>query len=195
MSRSGRTRLAPIPIAWLLLGMTALAGTTALAACSRSETPGGAKAEGRVPGGGRRRSAGDRPRRPRAGAGHRQTCRRRRRRPCSPRIGGEIHQDPLSRRDRTSRTGDLLFTIDPRTSGRAPAGARPARRPAQAQITQAEANLARAQGVAARQCRGPRRIATAASGRRRHDRPRAVRPDPHERAEPGRHHQGRPGGG
>ena len=47
MSRSGRSRRASM--AWLLLGMTALAGTTALAACSRSETP-GAKAEGRVPG-------------------------------------------------------------------------------------------------------------------------------------------------
>ena len=126
MSRCDRTRRASS--AWLLLGVTALAGTTALAACSKSETP-GAKAEGRVPGVAvvvAQVTARDVPVRVRA-IGNVQALTHGRR---------EVAADQRSAHDRAlprgpgRRKGDLLFTID--------------RRPLQAALQQAEANLSQA---------------------------------------------------
>ena len=128
------------PAAWLLLGMTALAGTTALAACSRSETPRG---QGRraCPRRGRRRGDGDRARRARAGAGHRQRAG----------VGDRVRARPDRRRDdqdplqggaggRGRRPA--LHHRPAHLRGRAAAG-RGHARPAPGEVTQAEANLER----------------------------------------------------
>ena len=127
-------------MAWLLLGMTALAGTTALAACSKSETP-GAKAEGRVPGVAvvvAPVTARDVPVRVRA-IGNVQASATV---SVLAQIGGEITKIHF-KEGQDVATGDLLFTIDPRTFEAALQQARAQLAQHQAQITQAEANLAR----------------------------------------------------
>jgi multidrug efflux system membrane fusion protein len=126
-------------VAWLLLGMTALAGTTALASCSRSETP--AKAEGRVPGVAvvvAQVTARDVPVRVRA-IGNVQASATV---SVLAQIGGEITKIHF-KEGQDVATGDLLFTIDPRTFEAALQQARAQLAQHQAQITQAEANLAR----------------------------------------------------
>lgn len=138
MSRWGRIR--PALMAWLLLGAAALPGTTALTACSRSETP-GAKAEGRVPGVAvvvAPVTARDVPVRVRA-IGNVQASATV---SVLSQIGGEITKIHF-KEGQDVATGDLLFTIDPRTFEAALQQARAQLAQHQAQITQAEANLAR----------------------------------------------------
>jgi multidrug efflux system membrane fusion protein len=125
---------------WLVLGMTALAGTTALTACSKSETP-GAKAEGRVPGVSvvvAQVTARDVPVRVRA-IGNVQASATV---SVLAQIGGEITKIHF-KEGQDVATGDLLFTIDPRTFEAALQQARAQLAQHQAQVTQAEANLAR----------------------------------------------------
>jgi len=132
MHRRGRARRALM--AWLLLG------TTALAACSRSgETP--AKAEGRAPGVAvvvAQVTARDVPVRMRA-IGNVQASATA---SVLAQIGGEITKIHF-KEGQDVATGDLLFTIDPRTFEAALQQARAQLAQHQAQITQAEANLAR----------------------------------------------------
>lgn len=139
MSRRGRTRRSLM--AWLLLGMTALAGTTALAACSRSGEAPGAKAEGRVPGVAvavAQVTARDVPVQVRA-IGNVQASATV---SVLAQVGGEITQIHF-KEGQDVRANDLLFTIDPRTFEATLQQARAQLAQHQAQVTQAEANLAR----------------------------------------------------